>query len=175
MDANKFRACVAMSAVKRKRKGAVKSPFQVLAGNTFMFRLWTRQWSERSRGCCKGFSVRIAERSPNRIRRSRLFEPLQQSLGLWMEGMSPGSDGDNRIFQDFYRIAGFQICLTGPWRVGELPRRNGIVDKGIVKCLRDLMAQCGDVLEAATECARRNPAGKAKSQRDSLGVPPSVK
>src|SRR5438270_10305680 len=65
------------------------------------------------------------------------------------------------IRKHFYGIAGFKIVLAGAGFARELPRRDLVIDEGIIERLRNFMAERGHVLEAG-EDAGRDPTGKSK-------------
>ena len=77
-----------------------------------------------------------------------------------MEHLAPFPEFDvhGRRRENFDRIAGFQVALTGH-KAWELPPRRDVVDKRVVQRFGDLMGERRDVLNAAAEDTRGDPAG----------------
>src|SRR5471030_2352433 len=70
------------------------------------------------------------------------------------------SNRKHGIRQHFDRISGFQVALAYARLARELPARGDVVDEGVIKRFRDLVAERGYVFKSTTEDPRRDKAGE---------------
>ncbi len=106
----------------------------------------------RSQNVCVGIAVSAADGRRGRYAR----EPLEERFILRMPSGAVQGDGRLRVREAFNNVAGFQVVLT--ISIGREPPGRGVVHKGIVEGLGQLVAEHNDVAEGRiAEDARRNP------------------